>query len=354
MKKRKFLALLMVAVMTLSMAACGGDETSSSADTGGSTESTDSSETSESTTELSIVSIPKLIGVAWFDRMVVGGEEWIAENGGTFYQSGPSTADAAQQLQSVQDAITEGVDVIHVVPNSTETLEVTLQEARDNGIIVISHEAPSAENVDYDIEAFANDAYGEHLMEALAQLCGGEGGYAIIVGSVQAQTHMEWAEAAVAYQEANYPDMYLVADFVESGEDHDTAYTKTQELLKTYSDLKGIIGCSVIDPAGAALAVEEAGKEDEVSVVGTSVADTAGPYLETGAIDMYSSWDTALTSYVMCEVAKIVAEGGTVSTGDNLGAEGYESVTVEGNVIYGNAWLDFTVDNYQDDPYITG
>ena len=358
MKKRNLLALLMAVVMVLTLVGCGSGTSSSTA---GSTpadstpaDSTPASDAEGSGVELNIVTIPKLIGVAWFDRMIDGGEDWIAENGGTFYQSGASTADAAQQLQALNDAITEGVDVIHVVPNSTETLEVAMKDARDKGIIVISHEAPGAENVDYDIEAFANDAYGEHLMEALAELCGGEGGYAIIVGSVQAQTHMEWAEAAVAYQEANYPDMYLVADFVESGEDHDTAYTKTQELLKTYPDLKGIIGCSVIDPAGAALAVEEVGKEDEISVVGTSVADTAGPYLETGAIDMYSSWDTAQTSYAMCEVAKIVAEGGTVSTGDNLGAVGYENVTVEGKVIYGNAWLDFTIDNYQEDPYIVG
>ena len=358
---KKILAMLLALVMMFAMVACGGnnaadngnDSTNNSANDSANNSADDAGDDAAAT-ELNIVTIPKLIGVAWFDRMITGGDEWIAANGGTFYQSGPSTADAAQQLQSVKDAITEGADVIHIVPNSTETLEVAMQEAMDKGIIVITHEAPSAQNVNYDIEAFENAAYGEHLMEELATLCGGEGGYAIIVGSVQAQTHMEWANAAVAYQEANYPNMHLVADFVESGEDHDTAYTKTQELLKTYSDLKGIIGCSVIDPAGAALAVEEVGKENEVSVIGTSVADVAGAYLETGAIDMYSSWDTAQTSYAMCEVAKIIAEGGTVSTGDNLGAVGYENVIVDGKVIYGNAWLDFTVDNYQTDPYIIG
>lgn len=352
MKKRNLFALLMAAAMMLSLVACGGGETTSS--TGSASASVSASTSEGETIELNIVTIPKLIGVAWFDRMITGGNDWIAANGGEFYQSGPSTADAALQLQSVKDAITEGADVIHIVPNSTETLEVAMKEAMDKGITVITHEAPGAQNVHYDIEAFENKAYGEHLMEELAKLCGGEGGYAIIVGSVQAQTHMEWANAAVAYQEANYPNMHLVADFVESGEDHDTAYTKTQELLKTYSDLKGIIGCSVIDPAGAALAVEEVGKENDISVIGTSVADVAGAYLETGAIDMYASWDTAQTSFAMCEVAKIIAEGGTVATGDNLGATGYESVVVDGKVIYGNAWLDFTVDNYQEDPYIAG
>lgn len=123
-----------------------------------------------------------------------------------------------------------------------------MKKAMDQGIVVISHEAPSAENVHYDVEAFQNAAYGEHLMQALAKEMGEEGEYAIILGSIQAQTHKEWSDAAVAYQKEHYPNMKLVADYVESNENQDTAKTKTQELMKTYPNLKGIIGCSVIDP----------------------------------------------------------------------------------------------------------
>jgi len=340
MKKNRVLALALACVLVLALTACSSAASNSSA-----------ASTPASAEDLKIVSIPKLVGVAWFDRMISGGEQWVAENGGKFYQSGPSTADAALQLQALEDAITEKVDVIQVVPNSTETLEVSMKKAMDQGIIVISHEAPGAQNVNYDVEAFENAAYGEHFVDALAKLTDGKGGYAIIVGSVQAQTHMEWANAAVAYQKEKYPDMHLVADYVESNEDHDTAYTKTQELIKTYPDLRGIIGCSVIDPAGAALAVEEAGKVGEICIVGTSVVDVVAQYLESGAIGMISLWDTEKTSYAMCEAARIIREGGEVKTGDNLGAEGYESVVVDGKVIYGKAWVDITKDNMDDDPY---
>jgi len=350
---KKLLAMLLALAMVLAMTACGAKAPAEEPAPAPEAEADAESAATEEVTDLSIVTIPKLIGVAWFDRMIDGGNDWIAANGGEFYQSGPSTADAALQLQSLQDAITEGADVIHVVPNATETLEVAMAEAMDAGIVVISHEAPSAQNVHYDVEAFENDAYGEHFMQILAEQMGEEGEYAIIVGSVQAQTHVAWADAAVAYQEANYPNMKLACDYLESGEDHDTAYNKTKEALKTYPNLKGIIGCSVIDPAGAALAVEEAGLVGEVTIIGTSVSDVVGSYLESGAVYMFSSWDTAATSYAMCEAAKIVANGGEVKTGDNLGAKGYESVTVDGKVISGAAWLDFTVDNYMEDPYRT-
>lgn len=356
MKRNRLLALVLSCALLLSLAACGG--TAAPSEAAPSPASSDASGASASAPEaapagegMTVVSIPKLIGVAWFDRMISGGDQWVAANGGKFYQSGPSTADAALQLQALEDAITQKVDVIQVVPNSTETLEVAMKKAMDAGIVVISHEAPDAQNVNYDIEAFQNKAYGEHFIDQLAKLTGGKGGYAIIVGSVQAQTHMEWANAAVAYQKEKYPDMKLVADFVESNEDHDTAYTKTQELLKTYPDLVGIIGCSVIDPAGAALAVEEAGKVGKVFIVGTSVVDVVADYLKSGAVSVISLWDTEKTSYAMCEAAKIVKNGGEVKTGDNLGAKGYESVVVDGKVIYGEAWVDITVDNMDDDPY---
>ena len=93
--------------------------------------------------------------------------------------------------------------------------------------------------------------------------------------------------------------------------------------------------------------------EDTISIVGTSIVDVAGNYLDTGAIDMISLWDTEQTSYAMCEATRILAQGGEVKTGDNLGAEGYESVTVDGHVIYGTAWIDITKDNKDADPYIT-
>ena len=97
MKKRNLLALLMAVAMTLSLAACGGSSNGGAASSG----SAAGSGSAEPTVDLNIVSIPKLIGVAWFDRMITGGDEWVAANGGKFYQSGPSTADAALQLQSV-------------------------------------------------------------------------------------------------------------------------------------------------------------------------------------------------------------------------------------------------------------
>jgi simple sugar transport system substrate-binding protein len=292
-----------------------------------------------------IVTVVKLSGVAWFNRMEEGVKNYAEASGDNATQVGAATADAALQVQLIEDLIARGVDAITVVPNSPQTLEPVLKRALDNDIVVIGHEGATLENITYDLEAFDNKAYGEHLMEALAQKMGGEGEYAVFVGYLTSVTHNEWVDAAIAYQEAKYPNMKLVGGKQESAEQQQQAYQKMRELLRTYPNLKGMQGSAGEDVVGAALAVEEAGLSDQVSIVGTSLPSVAGPYVETGEIDMISFWDPALAGYAMNVLAAKALDGEEVKTGDDLGVEGYGDIRVDGKIVYGQAWVDVTAEN---------
>jgi simple sugar transport system substrate-binding protein len=295
-----------------------------------------------------IVTVVKLSGIAWFNRMEEGVKQYAADTGQNASQVGPASADAALQVQMIEDLIAKKVDAITVVPNSPEALEPVLAKALAQDIKVVGHEASSLNNVTYDVEAFDNAAYGEHLMEALAKAMGGEGEYAVFVGHLTAKTHNEWVDAAIAYQKQKYPKMKLVTDKIESNEQQQTAYQKTKELLRTYPNLKGIQGSAGEDVVGAALAVEEAGLTGKVSIVGTSLVSVAGPYLETGEINMISFWDPAKAGIAMNKVAAMAIEGKPVTDGMDLGVEGYNKIRLDGKVIYGQAWVDVTKDNMGD------
>ena len=173
-----------------------------------------------------IVTVVKLSGIAWFNRMEEGVQQYAEATGNNATQVGAATADAALQVQLIEDLIARGVDAITVVPNSPQALEPVLARALENDIVVIGHEGATLQNVTYDLEAFDNAAYGEHLMEALAQKMGGEGEYAVFVGYLTSVTHNEWVDAAIAYQEENYPNMTLVGGKQESAEQQQTAYQK--------------------------------------------------------------------------------------------------------------------------------
>jgi len=295
-----------------------------------------------------IATVVKVDGIAWFDRMRVGVEEYGEETGHDTFLLGPAQADAAEQVRIIEDLIAQGVDAITVVPFSVEAVEPVLARARDEGIIVVSHEASSQVNADAIIEAFDNASYGEHLMQNLAARMGEEGDYATFVGSLQSKSHNEWVDAAVAYQEANYPNMNLVVNKIEEFDDLQTAYEKTLELLTAYPDLDGIQGSAMTTAPGAGLAVEERGLQDQVVVVGTSLVSVAGQYLESGATDMIAFWDPAMAGRAMNEIAVRLLDGETIENGTDLGIEGYTDLRQDPDkpiLFYGSAWVDVTVDN---------
>ena len=297
---------------------------------------------------VTIPMIVKISGIQWFDRMEEGVNEYAQETGQDVYQLGPAQADAALQVQIVEDMIAQGVDAIAVVPFSPEAMEPVFARAQEQGIVVVTHEAPSQQNVSYDVEAFRNREYGAYLMDQLAECMNEEGEYAVFVGSLTSETHNDWVDGAVERQQEAYPDMTQVGSKNETYDDVGQAADAAREVLRAYPDIKGFQGSASTDVAGIGQVIEERGLEDQTCVMGTSLPSIGGQYIETGAVDAVFFWDPALAGYVTLDVANKVLNGEEIQTGDDLGKPGYESVTVEGKVIYGQAWVTVTEENLAD------
>jgi simple sugar transport system substrate-binding protein len=298
-----------------------------------------------------IVTVVKISGIQWFNRMEEGVKKFAADTGNNAYQVGPAKADAQLQVQLLEDAIAQKVDAITVVPFAPEALEPVLKKAMDAGIKVVSHEASAIQNVDWDIEAFQNAAYGEHFMKKLGECMGGKGEYAVFVGSLTSKSHNEWVDAAIAYQKDKFPDMKMVGSKNETADDQQQADAKTQELLRAFPNVRGFQGSASTDVAGVGLAIEERGMNDATCVVGTSLPSIATQYLDTGAVDMISFWAPALAGYAMNTVAVMLLDGKEPTDGMDLKVTGYDKVKLDGKVIYGQAWVDVTKDNAKDYPF---
>lgn len=298
-----------------------------------------------------IVVVPKDASNPWFVRMEVGVNEYAeAHPENTIYQRGTPEIDATLQAQLVQDLIAQGVDAICVVPVDPESLEPVLKQARDTGIVVVAHEGASLVNVDYDIEAFNNAAYGAFIMENLAQAMGGEGIYTTMVAHVTNASHNEWADGGVAYAQENYPDMVLLEEEprVESEDNGDVAYNVAKELFKKYPDLKGIMGTSSFDAPGVARAIEELGLTGKVFTSGTGMPADNAELLKSGAVQSLTLWDPALAGQAMIALAEKLLAGEEITTPLDLGVEGYGALEFrEGSetVLEGEGWMVITAEN---------
>lgn len=297
------------------------------------------------TSDLVFATNVKSMAFDWFVRMEVGVNDFGAASGVQVFTQGPSQADAAQQVQLAQDQLAQGVDALVAVPIDVSSMEPVFEQALADGVVVITHEAATVENAVWDVEAFDDAAYGEHLMQELAARTGETGQYAVFVGSLDSAAQNIWMDAAIAYQEANYPEMELVGDRQVTGSDQSTAYSQMNQLLQTYPEIAGMIGGDAYDVVGAGQAVEEAGLSDEIVVVGTSIKAYAEELIRSGAIDFISGWDPAITGHAANQVALFVIQGEEITAGMDLGVAGFESIVIDGKVIKGAAWSDVTLEN---------
>lgn len=300
-----------------------------------------------------IVVVPKDASNPWFVRMEEGVNEYAEETGMNVYQRGTAEIDATLQAQLIQDLIAQGVDAIAVVPVDVVSIEPVLAQARAAGIVVVSHEGAALENVDYNIEAFSNVGYGAFIMDNLAEAMGAEGLYTTMVASLTVGAHNEWADAGVAHQQANYPNMQLLEaqPRVESHDNGDIAYNVAMELFNAYPDLKGIMGTSSFDAPGIARAIEELGLVGRAFTSGTGLPLDNAELLESGIVQSLTLWDPAEAGKAMVALAVMLLEGREIVEPVDLGIEGYDAMMFReagSKTLEGEGWIVINADNVYD------
>jgi simple sugar transport system substrate-binding protein len=307
--------------------------------------------------ELVFASVVKSIAFNWFKRLETGVLDFGKDYGVKAFMEGPSQVDSAAQVAIIEDLIAQGVDAICNVPYGVPENEPAQKKAMDAGIIVVGHEAATASegSLNYDVEAFDNCAYGEEMLKEMVNRMGEEGQYIQFVGSLTNASHNEWQDCAKAYAEQNYPNLEFIAKY-ETKEDQEVAYNTMKDVLKTYPDVKGVLGSAALDVVGAGRAIEEAGLQDKIAVVGTSIPSYASELLKTGAVDLAMAWDPATAGYACNVVAYKVLQGEEITDGMDLGVPGFEKIKlikgVNGvPVIYGAAWIKIDPSNMDNYPF---
>lgn len=292
--------------------------------------------------ETKIGVVVKIGGIPWFNAMETGIQEAGDALGVDAFMIGPTDADPALQVRAIEDLIARGVDVIGVVPNDAEVLEPVLKKARDAGIAVITHESTSSVNKDYNFELVSSKDLGEAHAKLFAEKTGCEGGYAVYVGGLTVPAHNAWADAAVDYLAGACPNMKQVADRFGVAESVDDSRSTTLDLIRANEDLAGILAFGSQGPIGAARAVEERGLVGDVHVVGLFSAGQGQKLVHSGAITGGYVWSPLEAGKAFVELGNAIANGKTVSDGDDLPVLG--PVTLEGANIFANKPLELSKD----------
>lgn len=350
---KKLIALVLVSAM-VGLVGCSAatTTTTAAATTAAAAETTAAAAaTTAAGKEYTIVVMPKLIGIPYFNRSQTGAEQAGKDLGVKVIYNGPSVGDAAQQVQMIEDYITQGVDAICVAPNDAAALTPVLQKAKDAGIKVLDWDTPADKSVvELSIHQISDQELANTYFDQLVKIAGTDkGNYAIVTGGLSAANLNTWIDLGAEYAKTKYPNLKLVTDKVGSDESADVAYQKALDLIKTYPDLIGILGYSTPAPLGIAKAVQEKKLQDKIAVLGTAMPTDSKPYLQDGSLDASILWDPATLGYLTVFAAKAVLDGTPITDGMDVPNVG--KIAVSGKDVVMGPPTVFTKENVDQYPF---
>jgi ABC superfamily ATP binding cassette transporter, binding protein len=179
---------------------------------------------------------------------------------------------------------------------------------------------------------------------------GGKGIYTTMVAHLTNASQNEWANGAVAEQEAKYPGLKLLDNpkRVESENNSEKAYQVAKEVLKSHPEVTGFVGTSSMDTPGVARAINELGLKGKVFVVGTGMPNECRSLIKDGSLSYITLWDPAEAGYAMCVMARRVLEGKPIENGTDLGLKSYSKLIVSKenpHLFMGAGWIAINKDN---------
>lgn len=263
----RFVCSLMVVALAVVPFACGGD-----------TQQTENTEGDKLTIGVSLLTRTH----PFYQDLEAGLLEAAQANGYELLITA-GEFDVAKQKDQLQDFIVRKVNAIIVSPSDSRSIGTAIKAANDAGIPVFTADiACLAEGVKIVTHVASDNVAGGRLAaQALMQALNGEGKVAIIdhpeVESVIQRVRGFEEEIAKA------PGIQVVAKLSGHGV-KDQAFRTTEDILQAHPDLKAIFGINDDSALGALAAIEKAGKQGQVTIIGFDAVPEAREAIKAGKI----------------------------------------------------------------------
>jgi rhamnose transport system substrate-binding protein len=246
---------------------------------------------------LVIAVMPKAKGDPYFISARIGAEEAARELGVDLIWDGPTSLDASQQNELVENWITMRVDAIVVAVENSGSISTVLRKARQHGIAVLTWDADAQPDArDYFLDQATPQGIADALTDEAERLLPDGGQFAIITGALSAENQNEWIACIKRHLAARHSRLILAT--VEPGDDdRDKAFAKTQTILKVMPQVKLIMDISAPAVPGSAEAVLQSGRTD-VDVIGLSLPTICRPYIHSGTVQTIVLWNTHDLGYL--------------------------------------------------------
>jgi ribose transport system substrate-binding protein len=182
--------------------------------------------------------------------------------------------DVARQQNQVKDFIVAGHAAIVLCPCDSRSIGPAIAEANAAGVPVFTADiACLADGVEV-VSHIATDNLGggRQAAEAMIEALGGAGGEVVILDFKQAEScllRVQGFKEVIEAHNTDHPDQRIevVAELPGDGK-KDQGFTCTEDALQAHPNLVGIFAINDPSALGARAALEKAGKEKQVMIIG--------------------------------------------------------------------------------------
>jgi rhamnose transport system substrate-binding protein len=321
MKKAILLALCLVLAAGMIFAGGGGGQKGGAAASGG---------------KIKITYIPKDTVNAYFYALDVGFKEAIAELGGAakweYVYTGPATPGPTDQIEYIQAAVQQKVNVLFLSANHDTALNADLDKARAAGVkvVALNQDTPAQAHRDAAISpaSFAN--VGPLLIELMGKQMNYTGDFAILSATTDAPDQNKWIAGIKdsLAKDSKYSKMKLVATVYGDDEAQKSA-TEAEALLTKYPNLKGIIAPTAAGIPAVAKVIQTRKLTGKVKLTGLGLPSTMKEYVDDGTCENFALWNPPYEGYLAVYLAKAFSEGYNAAPGSSFEAGKLGKYTIE-------------------------
>lgn len=294
MKLSKWIGLS-IATAVMFLAACGDGQ-----------ESAGNVENSSGTYAI----VAKSAGNPFNEKQIEGFRKAIEEQGYQVIEKTPDQPTAEQQINIIQELITQGVDGIAIAANDENALQPALKQAMDLGIAVTSFDsAVNQESRQAHVNQADPKAIAVAMMDAVLDLAGGEGQFAILSATSTATNQNTWIAGMeeLMAEDEKYAGLELVK--IAYGDDlRDKSTSETEALLQSFPDLRVIMSPSTVGIAAAAKVVQDKGVSDNIKVTGLGLPSEMAAYIDNDVCPYMYLWNPIdigyMTGYLLTALAQ--------------------------------------------------
>ncbi|HET9597169.1 MAG TPA: substrate-binding domain-containing protein [Anaeromyxobacteraceae bacterium] len=261
--------------------------------------------------KITVVDVPKLIGIGYFNATSKGIAEAAKELGSVNVKTdGPTKANIDEQITFIDNYITRGVDGILFAANDPVAISPVLKKALGKGIDVVGYDANSEPAAR---QWFVNQAefngIAKSLMDNMAKEIGEDGAFAIVTSTFTTPNQARWIAEMAAYAQACHPKMKWL-ETVEAQEDNVLSFNQATTLINKHGDqLKGLFGMTSVATPASAEAVTQTSKCGKIAVVGLATPNAMKPYVNKGCVKSVVLWNPVDLGYAAMYVLRAAADG---------------------------------------------